>query len=123
MLELLVVLIIMALSAAVVLPSLAPPARPSTTGWESALTNARRTAIRRGEGVRFRLEPDGVWVVVPVGGGDAVDSGRTSVTAIDSMPRVDVIIDPLGSCLPADTRDGMRFDTLRCTWHAASASE
>ena len=61
--------------------------------------------------------------MVPIGGGDAVDSGRATVTGIDSMPRVDVIIDPLGSCLPADTRDGMTFDVLRCTWHAVSTSE
>ena len=115
MLELLVVLIIMALAAAVVLAVLVPPNHAAFTGGDAALADARRTAIRRGEGLRFRLDTDGAWALVPLAGGAPVDGGR--VSADFAAERVDVIITPLGSCLPSTTRDGMTFDLLRCTWH------
>ncbi len=117
MLELLVVLIIMALAAAVVLPTLVPPTRAAVTGGDAALADARRTAIRRGEGLRFRLDADGTWALVPLAGGAPVDSGRVTVGV--APERVDVIISPLGSCLPSSTRDGMTFDLLRCTWRSS----
>ncbi len=120
LLELLVVLIIMALAAAVVLPILVPPTRASITGGDAALANARQTAIRRGEGLRFRLDTDGAWALVPLGGGAPVESGRVPIGV--AAERVDVIISPLGSCLPGTARDGMTFDLLRCTWRPLGSS-
>ena len=119
MLELLVVLTILALSAAVVLPALVPPARESRAGWETAVANARRTAIRRGERVRFRLDRDGVWAVVATDA-TVVDSGRVVVKPTDTLPTLDVTIDPLGSCLPTHMRDEATFDVLRCVWHMST---
>jgi len=114
LLELLVVLVLIGLSAAVVLPSFQLPA-PS--GPESAVLRARTLAVRRGESVRLSTDRDGRWQVVATadtegsillagGGGGASDSG-----VVGSM-----VISALGLCLPEghSAAGTPAWDPVRC---------
>ncbi len=119
LLELLVVLILIALSAAIVLPALLPPATTHEMPGAAALAHARRSAIRRGESLRFELATDGVWALASVRGGNAVDSGRVALLrqGSDSVMALHIFINPLGSCLPVATDSALAtFDPLACAW-------
>ena len=43
---------------------------------DGVLATARRLALKRGEPVRFRVAADGVWAVVALNGGAAIQNGR-----------------------------------------------
>ena len=124
LLELLVVLVLMGIAAAVVAPALRPPAEgrigaqrsPATA--ETLVAEARRTAIRRGEPLRLRLDPDGAWALVTFREGEILTGGRIDLGA--SATALDLRIDAMGSCTPAgglDARlraEGRTFDPLAC---------
>ncbi len=119
LLELLVVLLLMALSAAIVLPALLPPATALEVPGAAALAHARRSAIRRGESLRFQLATDGVWALASLHDGNLVDSGRVVARSqgSDSVMALNVLINPLGSCLPVATDSALAmFDPLACAW-------
>ena len=125
LLELLVVLILMALSAAVVLPALLPPSTVSMDPpGAAALAHARRSAIRRGESMRFQLSVDGAWALASVHDGNAVDSGRVLSRGLngDTIVALNVLINSLGTCLPV-AADGASasFDPLACVWRPMDA--
>lgn len=135
LLELLVVLVLMAISAALVLPALrfsgiselgdAPGT--ATVGSESdrlpateadkVLTAVRKLALRRGEPLRVRVASDGVWAAVPLNGGNSVLEGRVPLP-LNWQP--DVTIDATGSCVLAERTvpaPGARaWDALACRW-------
>jgi hypothetical protein len=127
----LVVLLLMALSAVLVLPSLSPLGA-ATDGDPQAtvIATARRAAIRRGEALRLRIDVDGVWALVTQHDGTVLDGGRLtsrrasgerltgdsagSGTHISQDGASDAPVGPLvltitalGSCLPAQA-DGAR---------------
>ncbi len=114
LLELLVVLVLLGLSAAVVLPSFRLPA---PTGPESAPQRARALAVRRGESVRLATDHAGRWQVVATadtdgtillagGGGSASDSGAAG----------SIVISALGLCLPEghSAAGTSAWDPVRC---------
>jgi prepilin-type N-terminal cleavage/methylation domain-containing protein len=139
LLELLVVLVLMALSAALVVPALSAPTTGALRSDETMngklgsgatermdlgdlaidpiLTSARRLAIRRGEPLRVQIDRDGVWAIVPERGGSAIDGGRTQPPTL-WLP--DVIVDALGTCVlfaevvpPPGAR---AWDAMTCRW-------
>ncbi len=129
LLELLVVLVILGIAAAFVGPPLLST-RPRNDSpaqqVETLLTSVRRGAVQRGEPVRLRLEDDGAWAVVGQRSGSIVDTGRLAASA----RRLDITVDPRGTCTPvqasrgangASARDsavgalnGLSFDPLAC---------
>lgn len=123
LLELLVVIVVLAVSAAVVLPALRPPASTPASAEDALLSATRRTAIARGEPVRLRLDADGTWGVAGARTGTVIDTGR-----IMAHPRpLDISVDPRGSCTPvasqrtASLPGGLSFDPLACRMKGDSA--
>lgn len=119
------VLILMALSAAVVLPALLPPSSISTEApGAAALAHARRSAIRRGESMQFRLSADGAWALASLHDGNAVDSGRVLSRGVngDTIMMLNILINPLGTCLPVAADGALAtFDPLACAWRPMDA--
>ncbi|MEO7521223.1 MAG: prepilin-type N-terminal cleavage/methylation domain-containing protein [Gemmatimonas sp.] len=131
LLELLVVLVLMGVSAAVVLPVLEPPRQARSDDETAVIAAARHAAIRRGEPVRLRIEKDGVWALVSLREGNTIGSGRVPLdNAHRSSERsgtVDLRIDAMGTCVPsaisvgnADVASAL-FDPLRCRFKRESS--
>ena len=121
LLELLVVLVLMGISAAVVIPALDPPVELRSDSASALVERARRAAISRGEPVRLRIEGDGAWALVslrdgvPLAQGEARAEQQPTATSL----AIDLRIDAMGSCTPASTLvgatgDAVRFDPLVC---------
>jgi len=133
LLELVIVLTLMGVTAALV----APVIRLRTaveTGADAVLTIARRTAIRRGEPLRLRTTASGAWALRAMGRDDVIDSGHVggeapvataargdgAVRGPDVAPDLaqdlsqdrspdlsqDLVIDALGGCVPVASRRG-----------------
>ena len=71
LIELIVVLAILSLAAAVTLPALLRP-RSGTTPVQTVIESARDAAARRGETVYLRIDPSGTWRME--GGGSPLES-------------------------------------------------
>jgi prepilin-type N-terminal cleavage/methylation domain-containing protein len=104
LLELLVVVLLLGLGAALTAPALLR-ARPAPTGADAARVTAfaRGAAVRRGETLALDLAADGRWTLrvahgdsLPLAAG-ALDATRTTT----AMPRR-LLVTPLGACLPDD---------------------
>lgn len=127
LLELLVVLILLAVTAAVVLPTFMPPSTTADADpTATVVASARRVAIRRGEPLRLRIANDGVWALVTLHDGAAVDAGRVKSVkhSADDAPTVStglvLTIDALGSCQPDHgSAAGATYDPLTCRWSNA----
>lgn len=114
LLELLVVLVLLGLSAAVVMPALRLPV---TAGPDSPLVRARTVAVRRGEAVRLEIDRDGGWTVRPATdrGGALLLSGSGTTSGSMTTP-VSIVITALGTCLPesAAAPGAAPWDPVRC---------
>ncbi|MEO7996716.1 MAG: prepilin-type N-terminal cleavage/methylation domain-containing protein [Gemmatimonadaceae bacterium] len=142
LLELLVVLVLMAIAAALVLPAIRFPRADvlqgdeniGTTGDANAsalmqspevdgvLTQARRLAIKRGEPVRLRVATDGVWAIVSANSGKAIESGRVA-EALSWQP--DLTVDAVGTCMLQPTvvprSNATAWDALACRWRRSAS--
>lgn len=138
LLELLVVLVLMAIASALVVPALRFPSASwatddggSLTGQrqsgllptpevDGVLAGARRLALKRGEPVRLRVASDGVWAVVRLSGGEAIQNGRVT-QRLSWQP--DLTIDATGTCVLSASvvpRAGAAaWDALACRWREA----
>ena len=128
LLELLVVLVLMGISAAVVVPALDPPLEMRGDNAAALLKRARQAAISRGEPVRLRIERDGTWALVSLREGVPIGSGRVSSVSAPNVDAatIDLRIDAMGSCTPAYTSavsmNGLqRFDPLSCRFDSERA--
>ena len=114
LLELLVVLVLLGLSAAAVMPVLRPP---DAAGPESPLVRARTVAVRRGDAVRLEIDRDGEWTVRPAAdrNGTILLSGSGAASADETQPR-SIVITALGTCLPERAADSgaAPWDPARC---------
>ena len=112
LLEVLVVLVILALTTALVPLAWRQPRATAGSALHALTQSARHSAIRRGEELRLRVDDDGVWVLAARHGADILDTGRIAAPPTS----VSLRIDPLGSCRPgsdaADSRAS--FDMLGC---------
>ncbi|HEU4681388.1 MAG TPA: GspH/FimT family protein [Gemmatimonadales bacterium] len=113
MVEVIVVLVLLTLAAAVVAPSLLP-SRSESSELTSLVRNARETAIRRGETVHLRIDQSGSWQVAAgaLTGDEILISGRlTNVPAHGTK----LVFSPLGTCgPPAESETVLAFDPLTC---------
>jgi prepilin-type N-terminal cleavage/methylation domain-containing protein len=119
LLELLIVLVLMTVAAALVLPAFGARPAPAQTAEARVIASARRTAIRRAEPLRLRLFADGAWSIRSQRDGALVDSGRVA----EALPPSDVLVDALGSCIPVGQSTGlMTFDPLSCVMVAGATA-
>ena len=112
--ELIVVLIILALGAAIVAPSLISSPSEATNELSRLVANARDAAVRRGELVLLRTDRTGTWQIVA--GAPPRDeilmSGRLSSAPAGG---VELVFSPLGTCGPlAETGPAVALDPLTC---------
>jgi len=98
LLELLVVLVLLGLAAAVILPSIRFPSR---TGEGAPIARARAVAVRRGESVRLTVGETGVWSVVATAdtAGVILLAGPGDRPSGPGAAR-SVVISALGLCMP-----------------------
>jgi len=115
LLELLVVLVLLGLSAAVILPSIRLPFRSAE---RSPIERARAVAVRRGESVRLTIGDTGVWSVA----GTADTAGvillaGTGGLASGAGAARSVVISALGLCMPEGpaARGTPPWDPARCS--------
>ena len=137
--ELLVVLVLMALSAAVVFPAISNArVAPDSFALESTsiqseslrsdkaldpiFTAARKLAINRAESIRLRVASDGIYAMVSLENGAPLTSGRVE-GELAWLP--DVIVDALGTSTmarPAAAPPGAnKWDALACRWRRERA--
>jgi prepilin-type N-terminal cleavage/methylation domain-containing protein len=138
LLELLVVLLLMSLSAVLVLPSMSQLSFSRDDDPRAAvIASSRRAAIRRGETLRLRIAVDGVWALVAQHDGAVVDGGRIRTPqrrgpqgngeTDTTEPGLVLTITAMGSCLPAQgelsgSEASAHFDVLACGWTSENAS-
>jgi prepilin-type N-terminal cleavage/methylation domain-containing protein len=96
LIEMLVVLALMGLAAALVLPALRVPGAHAS-GLQTILTSARAAAANRGELIYVVLEPTGAWHME--GGGSSLE-GELTRGRVDPLATVPLtlIVSPVGSC-------------------------
>lgn len=100
MVEVIVVLVLLTLAAAVVAPSLLSSHSEVSSELPRLMRSAREAAIRRGETVHLRIDQSGAWQVVagPTPPGEILLAGQLS-----SLPGgpTHLVFSPLGTCGPA----------------------
>ena len=113
LLELLIVLTLMGIAAAVVAPSFATRSAAPVASRVALVTSARRMAVRRAERLSLQLARDGAWTLRTLANGAVLDSGRVA----DSLPNAELLLDALGGCVPArGEAAGAPFDPLTCSY-------
>ncbi|QJR35655.1 hypothetical protein HKW67_09105 [Gemmatimonas groenlandica] len=125
MLELLVVLVILAITTAIVPLAWRSPRATDESALDRLTQSARREAIRRGEELRLRVDLDGAWVLAAREGTDVLETGRIAAPSAAIALRVDA----LGTCRPGsdmaaigDAPSGVSFDMLSCRFLPLAAS-
>jgi prepilin-type N-terminal cleavage/methylation domain-containing protein len=118
LLELVVVLIVLALAAALAVPTLRRQPAPRGSELASLILGSREAAARRGETVRLTISSSGIWRMEgAASAGDApFQSGR-----VEPFPGVPLTLNvsPVGICgfdaRSASTASVIRLDPLTCT--------
>ncbi len=94
--EVLVVLILMGLAAALVVPALLPP-RHDESALKTVIASAREAAARRGEVVYLKIDPTGAWRME--GGANPLEGTLATghLPPFVAVP-VTLVVSPIGSC-------------------------
>jgi prepilin-type N-terminal cleavage/methylation domain-containing protein len=100
LLEVIVVLVLLTIAAAVVAPSLLGSRPEGLSSLEAVLERARESAVRRGELVRLRIDRSGAWQAVAGTGGQTELLMSGGLAEPEASP-IDLIFSPLGTCAPA----------------------
>lgn len=123
LIELIVVLAIMTLAAAVVLPALSRTRAAPTI--QSVIESARDAAARRGETVYLRIAPSGTWRMEGGGSPLETDSAAGHIAPIATAP-LTILVAPAGSCAfdvrSAAAARGLTLDPLSCTLSVPNAA-
>lgn len=123
LLEIVIVLSLMGMAAAIVAPVLARRAFTDERADLVALTNARRRAVQRAEPLHFVMQSSGAWRLSGARDAAVIDSGTVSLASsalassalADGTSSMDVMIDALGACVPARQASSIQlFDPLSC---------
>ena len=116
LIEVLVVLVVMGLAAALVAPAFLPR-RSDPDGVVGLVRQARTAAIRRAEEISLRIEASGAWRLDAAA---SLQAGAIATGRISSPPpaAVTLVFSPLGSCSP-DVESGaagqaLGLDPLTC---------
>ena len=114
--EMVVVLILMGLAAALVAPALIPPRREGSD-LAALLGSARDAAARRGEVVYLQIEPTGKWRME--GGANPLEGTLASgwIEPFLAVPAT-LVVSPTGSCAfdvrSAAAAQSVALDRLTC---------
>jgi prepilin-type N-terminal cleavage/methylation domain-containing protein len=108
LLEVIVVLVLLAVAATVVAPSLLPPRPEQSSSLRALMGTAREAAVRRGEMVHLRIGQSGAWRASA--GSSAQTEPLMSGRLADSTEAVDLLFSPLGTCALAP--EAIRAQTL-----------
>ena len=95
LLEVIVVLVLLTIAAAVVAPSLYPPRLNDPASLGSVIGRGREAAVRRGELVRLHIGGTGFWQLSAGSTPETLMAGRLQGTTEGS---IDLVFSPLGSC-------------------------
>ena len=118
LLELVVVLVLLALAAALAAPVLSRRAGHRESGLESLILGSREAAARRGETIHLSIAASGSWKME--GAGSTAD-GPIHSGRVDPFPGLPLtlIVSPVGSCgfdaRSARAASTIRLDPLACT--------
>jgi prepilin-type N-terminal cleavage/methylation domain-containing protein len=115
LLEVIVVLVLLTIAAALVAPSLLPGRANPSSPVSQLVASARAASVRRGEMIHLRIDRAGNWEARTGNASQPLMSGRLS-----DPPKgaVDLILSPLGTCAssvgstPIETPTGL--DPLTC---------
>jgi len=122
LLELLVVLILLGLSAAIVLPSLVTP-HSDMTPLRELIAETQRVAAERGEVLYLHIDAGGTW---QLGGAGALEGSLGHGRLPQSPGPLTLIVSPLGSCAPdvasAGTGTARALDPLGCDFAASDGA-
>jgi prepilin-type N-terminal cleavage/methylation domain-containing protein len=118
LLELVVVLVVLALAAALAVPALSRMPGHRESELKSLVLGSREAAARRGETVYLSISASGSWKMEGAGSatGGPIQSGQ-----VDPFPGVPLtlIVSPVGSCgfdaRSAKASSAIRLDPLSCT--------
>jgi prepilin-type N-terminal cleavage/methylation domain-containing protein len=116
LIEVIVVLVLMALAAALVAPAFVTPHRPEAAIM-TLIGQARALAIRRAEAMELRIEVSGAW---RLDGGASQQAGPVATGAISPAPAaaLTLVFSPLGSCASdvatASAAEPLHLDPLTC---------
>jgi prepilin-type N-terminal cleavage/methylation domain-containing protein len=113
LLELLVVLVLLGLVAALTAPAaLRAPTDAALSEETRVVSMTRAAAVRRGETLALDVRADGVWTM-KVARGDSLPLGEGRIAA--PRPPVRLLVTPLGVCLPdGDDADAAPWDATAC---------
>ena len=114
LLELLVALVLVSLTAALVAPALPRPGAEDAqaSAWRT-VDAARATAVRRGETLALDVAADGRWSLVVAHTDSLPLAGGT--LPVNPMGRRRLLVTPLGLCLPDDDADdATAWDAAAC---------
>jgi prepilin-type N-terminal cleavage/methylation domain-containing protein len=116
--EMIVVLVLLALAAALAAPTLGRNAGPRESGLPALLTGSREAAARRGETVYLRIAASGAWRMEGGGAAEADPIQGGELEPFDGLPLA-VIVSPVGSCgfdaASAKAAAVIPLDPLSCT--------
>lgn len=118
LLEVIVVLVLLAVAATVVAPSLlAPRLKQHSSSVLAVVGIAREAAVRRGELVRLQVDRSGAWRA----SAGAPPNGELLMSGRLSNPRgstADIVFSPLGTCAPTPesipSEELVGIDPLTC---------
>ena len=116
LIEVIVVLVLMALAAALVAPAFVAP-RDRGAAITRIIGEVRALAIRRAEAMELSIEPSGAWRVDGVA---TAQTGPLATGTISPAPAVALVLvfSPLGSCAPSVTTAAaagfLQLDPLTC---------
>lgn len=116
--EVIVVLILLTLAAALVAPAFIFRERGPESGLASVISNAQELAVRRGETLYLQLDGTGRWTVVGAASPSEGIIAEGHLDTGESLPAFTLVLGPLGSC-GFDTRSGaaarlIPIDPLAC---------
>lgn len=116
LIEVIVVLVILTIAAAIVAPSLLAPRPNESSSLTAVMGEAHAAAVRRAEMIRLQIDRSGAWqaTAAPSGKPELLMSGRIS----PPESAIDLLFSALGTCGP--TPEGgtppawVTFDPLTC---------
>jgi prepilin-type N-terminal cleavage/methylation domain-containing protein len=111
--EVVVVLVVIALVATLVAPSIGALPERGDAGVVGLAAQARLAAVRRAESLELRLDSTGAWVLSSTRYHSTIASGQVDG---DSVAPLTLRISALGVCTTADPSRsaGPTWDALRC---------
>jgi prepilin-type N-terminal cleavage/methylation domain-containing protein len=116
--EVIVVLILLAVSAALVAPAILFPEKEATSALVPVVDGARELAARRGETLYLQVASDGKWRVF---GGASLTEGVVTQGQLEGDyegPAFTLVVAPIGSCgfdiASANAARAIDIDPLTC---------